>query len=182
MKLLCSLFFAALIASCSTTQNSVMTTTEEATFAAGCFWGVESVFMATEGVLSTEVGYIGGDVATGTYKEVCSGTTGHAEAVHITFDPQVVSYQRLLEIFFSNHDATQLNRQGPDVGTQYRTAIFVHGADQRTLAEQSISALDASQKLPRPVATSIEAAAEFVRAEEYHQQYNLKNNVSCQIQ
>jgi len=159
-----------------------MTESNQATFAAGCFWGVESVFMATEGVLSTEVGYTGGDNARATYREVCSGDTGHAEAVHITFDPKVVSYAQLLDIFFANHDATQVNRQGPDSGTQYRTAIFVHDDGQRQIAVAAKTALDDSNKLPRPVATIIGDAVEFIRAEEYHQQYNLTNGVSCPIQ
>jgi peptide-methionine (S)-S-oxide reductase len=182
MKLLCSIVFATLIASCSNPPKTAMTDTNHATFAAGCFWGVESVFMATDGVLSTEVGYTGGNNAFTTYKEVCSGETGHAEAVHITFDPQVVSYTRLLDVFYANHDATQVNRQGPDFGTQYRTAIFVHSDEQRQQAIDARAALDDSKILPRPVATVIEDAVEFIRAEDYHQQYNLKNGISCQTQ
>ncbi|MBC8369117.1 MAG: peptide-methionine (S)-S-oxide reductase MsrA [Planctomycetes bacterium] len=158
------------------------TTSELATFAAGCFWGVESVFMDTNGVLSTEVGYTGGQAENVTYKEVCSGETGHAEAVKIIFDPSVVSYSQLLEVFFNNHDATQLNRQGPDVGTQYRSAIFVHNEAQRQQAQSFITTLDNSKKLPRAVTTVVADAVEFFRAEEYHQQYNLKNGKSCSIQ
>ena len=182
MKLLCTLVFATLITSCSNQQYIAMTESNQATFAAGCFWGVESVFMATEGVLSTEVGYTGGDNTRATYREVCSGDTGHAEAVHITFDPKVVSYAQLLDIFFATHDATQVNRQGPDRGTQYRTAIFVHDDEQRKIAVAAKKALDDSDQLPRPVATIIGDAVEFIRAEEYHQQYNLKNGVSCPTQ
>jgi peptide-methionine (S)-S-oxide reductase len=182
MKLLCTLILAAVIASCSNNQNIAMTESDHATFAAGCFWGVESVFMATEGVLSTEVGYTGGNNKFTTYKEVCSGETGHAEAVHITFDPQIVSYAQLLGVFFANHDATQLNRQGPDHGTQYRTAIFAHNDVQRQMALAARNTLDASNELPRPVVTVVEDAVEFIRAEEYHQQYNLKNGISCQTQ
>ena len=171
MKLLCTLVFATLITSCSNQQYIAMTESNQATFAAGCFWGVESVFMATEGVLSTEVGYTGGDNTRATYREVCSGDTGHAEAVHITFDPKVVSYAQLLDIFFATHDATQVNRQDPDRDTQYRTAIFVQDDEQRQIAVAAKKALDDSDQLPRPVATIIGDAVEFIRAEEYHQQY-----------
>ncbi len=124
-----------------------------------------------DGVIETEVGFIGGEVADATYKQVCSGETGHAEAVHLVFDPEVVSYESLMQIFWDNHDPTQVNRQGPDVGTQYRSAIFYHSEEQRLAAQASKEKLGASGRYNAPIATQIVAAADFVRAEEYHQQY-----------
>ncbi len=149
--------------------------TETAVFAAGCFWGVEQVFRDTDGVTATEVGYTGGRTENPTYKEVCAKGTGHAEAVKIEFDPAVVSYEKLLEIFWASHDPTQVNRQGPDVGDQYRTAIFTLNDAQREAAEKSRAAEDASGCRPRPIATKIEALGPWWRAEEYHQQYFEKN-------
>lgn len=146
-----------------------------ATFAAGCFWGVEQTFREVEGVLSTQVGYIGGHTDQPTYREVCFGDTGHAEAVEVTYDPARLSYEDLLAVFWKAHDPTQKNRQGPDIGDQYRSAIFTHSDDQRQAAEASKQALDASAQLNRPVATQIEPAATFWRAEEYHQQYVAKH-------
>ncbi|MCK5748090.1 MAG: peptide-methionine (S)-S-oxide reductase MsrA [Oricola sp.] len=150
-------------------------TTETAVFAAGCFWGVEQVFRDTKGVLETEVGYTGGLTESPTYREVCGKGTGHAEAVKIDNDPSVVSYDSLLEIFWASHDPTQVNRQGPDVGDQYRTAIFTLNDAQREAAAASKAAEDASGRHPRPIATKIEPLGKWWKAEEYHQQYFEKN-------
>lgn len=149
--------------------------TETAVFAAGCFWGVEQVFRDTAGVTATEVGYTGGHKAEPAYREVCAKTTGHAEAVKLEFDPAVVSYEQLLEIFWASHDPTQVNRQGPDVGDQYRTAIFTTSDEQRDMAHSSLKAEDASGRHPRPIATKIEPFGIWWKAEEYHQQYFEKN-------
>jgi len=145
-----------------------------ATFAAGCFWGVEAVFRRIEGVTATEVGYTGGQTAQPTYEQVCAGRTGHAEAVRVEFDPGRVSYEELLAAFWACHDPTQLNRQGPDVGTQYRSAVFFHDAAQEQAAQSSRDALAASGAHGRPIVTEIVPAADFWRAEEYHQQYLAK--------
>ena len=156
--------------------------TEKATFAAGCFWGVEAAFRQVDGVASTEVGYIGGAVENPTYEQVCSGRTGHAEAVSVEFDPSRVSYGDLLNVFWENHDPTTLNRQGPDVGAQYRSAIFFHSAEQEAAARASKETLQQSGKYKRPIVTEITAAPEFYRAEEYHQQYFEKRGVShCRV-
>lgn len=151
-----------------------------ATFGAGCFWGVEDAFRKTSGVAETAVGYSGGQTANPTYEQVCTGNTGHTEVVQVKFDPSVVSYDDLLNVFWNCHDPTQKNRQGPDVGYQYRSVVFYHDDAQGQAAEASKDALDGSGKLSRPVATAIEPAAEFYRAEEYHQQYFEKRGVaSC---
>ena len=142
-----------------------------ATFGAGCFWGVESTFRNVPGVLDAQVGYSGGGVENPTYEDVCSGTTGHAEALEIKFDPEVVNYSQLLDVFFSCHDPTQLNRQGPDVGTQYRSAGFYHNEAQHFAALSAIDALHLSGRLPRPIATEVTEPTLFYRAEEYHQRY-----------
>ncbi len=142
-----------------------------ATFAAGCFWGVESVFRKVKGVEFTQVGYTGGTKENPSYKEVCTGNTGHAEAVELVFNPSVVSYSKLLELFWELHDPTTLNRQGPDVGTQYRSAIFYHDEDQRNLAIASKMELESSGKYNGEIVTQIVPAEPFYRAEEYHQQY-----------
>ena len=156
--------------------------TETATFAAGCFWGVEVTFRNVDGVLDARVGYTGGHADNPTYREVCTDTTGHAEAVEVVFDPERVSYDELLEVFWDNHDPTQVNRQGPDYGSQYRTAIFYHSPEQKAAAERSKAALDASGKLPRPVATEIAPAATFWAAEEYHQRYlEKRGQASCKV-
>ncbi|MBS3820787.1 MAG: peptide-methionine (S)-S-oxide reductase MsrA [Planctomycetes bacterium] len=144
---------------------------EIAIFAAGCFWGVEQTFRQAEGVLETSVGYTGGYTENPTYKQVCSGRTGHAEAVRIVYDPQQVSYEELLEVFWTSHDPTTPNRQGPDVGEQYRSAVFTTTDTQADKARESKQALDASGRLRRPVVTQIVPAQEFYQAEEYHQQY-----------
>jgi peptide-methionine (S)-S-oxide reductase len=154
--------------------------TEEATFAAGCFWQIEIEFANTPGVLSTEVGYAGGMTESPSYEEVCSGRTGHAEAVHLAFDPERVSYGELLETFFGLHDPTQLNRQGPDVGHQYRSAIFFHGPEQE---REAIAAKERAQtEHRRPVVTEIVPAEGFWRAEDYHQRYLEKRGMaSCRV-
>jgi len=152
---------------------------ERATFAAGCFWGVEELFRTTAGVLETTVGYMGGDVDNPTYQLVCSGETGHAEVVDLQFDPAVISYDQLLELFWRKHNPTTLNRQGWDIGTQYRSAIFYHNDEQRKLAEKSKAALDATDQYFEPVVTEITPSGPFWKAEKYHQQYVLKNKPSC---
>lgn len=153
---------------------------EKATFAAGCFWGVESTFRQVPGVLTTRVGYIGGHTDNPSYKDVCSHRTGHAEAVEVTFDPEKVSYPTLLKVFWEAHDPTQVNRQGPDVGDNYRSAIFYHDELQHAAALESREA--EAPKHRKDIATEITAAPEFWAAEEYHQQYNEKNGVfGCHI-
>jgi len=156
--------------------------TELATFGAGCFWGVEAAFRRLPGVVATQVGYCGGHTQNPTYHDVCGHQTGHAEVVQVEFDPTQVSYEQLLDVFWANHNPTQLNRQGPDVGDQYRSAIFTHSDEQRTAAEASKERLAASGKFSRPIVTTIEPAPEFWRAEEYHQQYLEKRGLShCHI-
>ena len=153
---------------------------EKATFGAGCFWGVEATFRRLAGVKSTQVGYAGGKVDHPTYKQVCTDTTGHAEVVEVTFDPQVVSYPDLLEVFWQNHNPTTLNRQGPDWGTQYRSAIFFHSPGQETAARASRDA--AQPRFPNKIVTQIEPAPTFWPAEDYHQQYLEKRGLaSCHI-
>jgi len=155
---------------------------ERATFAAGCFWGVEAAFRQVEGVISTEVGYIGGAVENPTYEQVCTGRTGHAEAVAVEYDSSRVSYGELLKVFWENHDPTTLNRQGPDIGAQYRSAIFFHTPEQEAAARASKETLQQSGKYKRPVITEITAAPKFYRAEDYHQQYFEKRGVShCRV-
>lgn len=155
---------------------------ELATFGAGCFWGVEVAFRNVPGVKDALVGYLGGTLANPTYKDVCTGRTGHAEVVQVQYDPREVSYDRLLEVFWENHDPTTLNRQGPDVGTQYRSAIFYHTPQQKATAEASKARLEASGKLRRPVVTEITPASTFYPAEDYHQRYLEKRGLaSCHI-
>ncbi len=149
-----------------------------ATFGAGCFWGVEETFRTTPGVTNTAVGYSGGKTINPTYEQVCTDQTGHAEVVQVEYDPQQVQYQTLLRIFFSNHNPTQLNRQGPDEGSQYRSVIFYHSDEQKKEAETMKHALDASGSFHRPIVTAIEKAQKFFRAEEYHQQYLAKRGKS----
>lgn len=144
---------------------------EKATFAAGCFWGVEAAFREVKGVTSTQVGYSGGSLEDPTYKDVCTGETGHAEAVQVEYDPSRVSYDDLLAVFWEIHDPTTLNRQGPDVGAQYRSAIFSHDADQEAAARASKERLQKSGRFNREIVTEIAPASTFHRAEEYHQQY-----------
>lgn len=154
-----------------------------ATFAAGCFWGVEDFFMKQKGVIGTRVGYSGGHKQNPTYKEVCVGNTGHAEAVEIAFDPRIISYEKLLQMFFKIHDPTTLNRQGADIGEQYRSIVFYHSDEQKKLAEEYKTALDKSKEYKYPIVTEITKASEFWPAEEYHQQYFKKNGISntCHI-
>jgi peptide-methionine (S)-S-oxide reductase len=142
---------------------------DKAAFAAGCFWQVEEAFRSAPGVLSTQVGYTGGHVPDPTYGDVCTGATGHAETLEVEFDPEQVSYDDLLEVFWEIHDPTQRNRQGPDVGTQYRSAIFVHTPEQEAAARASRDRAQA--RFSRPIATEIAPASEFYRGEEYHQRY-----------
>ncbi|MBS3742981.1 MAG: peptide-methionine (S)-S-oxide reductase MsrA [Wenzhouxiangellaceae bacterium] len=142
-----------------------------ATFAAGCFWGPEARFRELEGVLDAEVGYTGGTVDDPDYRSVCAGDTGHAEAVRLTYDPERIGYDELLEAFWRMHDPTQRNRQGPDMGSQYRSAIFTHDAEQQEAAERSKRGLEASGRFDAPIATEIRPAGPFWRAEEYHQRY-----------
>jgi peptide-methionine (S)-S-oxide reductase len=156
--------------------------TEKATFAAGCFWGVEATFRALPGVKATRVGYIGGTTANPTYKDVCTDRTGHAEAVEVEYDPAEISYDQLLNVFWENHDPTQVNRQGPDFGTQYRTAIFFHSPEQEKQAKASKEALEKSHRFTKPIATQIVPAVTFYEAEDYHQQYLEKKGLaSCHI-
>ena len=154
----------------------------KATFAAGCFWGVEDVFAQVKGVKSTAVGYTGGTKTNPTYKEVCAGDTGHAEALELEYDPSEISYRELLALFFQSHDPTTLNRQGPDFGTQYRSAIFFHDAEQEQAAREAKASLEKAGIFKRPIVTQIAAAAPFYRAEEYHQKYFEKNGLkSCHV-
>jgi peptide-methionine (S)-S-oxide reductase len=156
--------------------------TEIATFGAGCFWGIEAAFRRVPGVVDATVGYSGGHTENPTYKDVCTDETGHAEVVQVTFDPAKVSYEQLLNTFWQIHDPTQMNRQGPDYGSQYRTAIFFHSPEQEAAAKKSKAALEASGRLRRPVATEITPAGPFYRAEEYHQRYLAKRGAaSCHI-
>ena len=153
---------------------------EIATFAAGCFWGVEESFRQIPGVIDTTVGYSNGHTINPTYKDVCTDETGHAEVVQVTYDPAKVSFEQLLDAFWKAHDPTQVNRQGPDFGAQYRTAIFTHSPEQEAVAKKSIAALEASGKFKRPIATEITPAGPFYRAEEYHQKYLQKRGApSC---
>lgn len=148
---------------------------EKATFAMGCFWGVQVLFKRIPGVRKTIVGYTGGHLSSPTYENVCTGTTGHAEALELEFDPKVVSYESLLETFFEHHDPTTPNRQGPDVGEQYRSAIFYHNDEQKRQAEEFRSRLERNKRYLKPIVTEIVPVKEFYRAEEYHQDYAEKN-------
>jgi peptide-methionine (S)-S-oxide reductase len=145
--------------------------TQKATFGAGCFWGVEETFRNLKGVVATAVGYAGGTKENPSYQDVCTDRTGHAEVVDVDFNPDEISYEQLLEVFWSNHNPTTLNRQGPDVGRQYRSVIFYHSPEQQAAAEASKERLQNSGRFPRPIVTVIEPASQFWRAEEYHQQY-----------
>lgn len=153
--------------------------TEKAVFAAGCFWKVQYVFSKVPGVVKTTAGYSGGKTASPTYKEVCSDRTGHAEVVQVEFDPSKVSYSKLLEVFFSNHDPTTLNRQGPDIGTQYRSAVFYTNPSQKAQAEQFKQTLEKEHKFQSKVVTAIEPAKPFYAAEDYHQDYFKKHGQAC---
>jgi len=154
----------------------------KATFGAGCFWGVEEEFRKVKGVKDTAVGYAGGGVPNPTYKDVCTDRTGHAEVVEVDYDPAEVSYDALLDVFWNGHDPTQLNRQGPDVGTQYRSVVFFHSPEQEAAARASKARLEQSGRFRRPIATVIEPAPTFWRAEDYHQRYLEKRGLgSCHV-
>src|ERR1700751_1644649 len=155
---------------------------EKATFGAGCFWGVEAEFRRLAGVQSTQVGYAGGSMPKPTYQDICSDETGHAEVVEVTFDPAVISYEDLINVFWENHDPTTLNRQGPDVGTQYRSVVFYHNEEQKRVAEKTKQERSKQEKYRRPIVPEIFAAQPFWKAEEYHQQYLEKRGLaSCHI-
>jgi len=151
--------------------------TKKATFAAGCFWGVEAAFRRVKGILSTQVGYSGGHVANPSYREVCTGKTGHAESVRLEYDPDIISYDELLEVFWDMHDPTSPNRQGPDIGSQYRSVIFYHDEDQRKSAKKSVARLQRSEKYERDIVTEVVPAGEFYPAEDYHQRYYEKQGI-----
>ncbi len=156
--------------------------TEIATFGAGCFWGIEAAFRRVPGVLDAAVGYAGGDFPNPTYRDVCTDETGHAEVVQVTFDPAQVTYEELLGVFWKIHDPAQVNRQGPDVGTQYRSVIFYHSPEQEAAAQKSKAELEASRRHSPKIATQIVPATKFYRAEEYHQRYLEKRGIaSCHI-
>jgi len=153
-----------------------------ATFGAGCFWGVEAAYRQIPGVLSTRVGYLGGTMQNPTYRDVCSGRTGHAEVVEVSYDPARLTYDDLLTVFWENHDPTTLNRQGPDVGEQYRSAIFCHDDEQKAAAEASKQERERSARYRRPIVTEITPATTFYEAEDYHQQYlEKRGQASCHI-
>lgn len=150
----------------------------KATFGAGCFWCVEDIFRRTKGVTNTMVGYSGGWMKNPTYEDVCTDTTGHAEVVQVEYDPKKISYEDLLDVFWSSHDPTQLNRQGPDIGVQYRSAIFYHDLEQEKTAKRSKEKLEKSGRFARSIVTEIKPAQEFYKAEEYHQQYYAKCGIA----
>ena len=150
---------------------------EKATFGAGCFWGVQKEFNKIKGIANTTVGYMGGNLKNPTYENVCTNKTGHVEVVQIQFDPTIVSYEKLLEVFWEIHDPTQFNRQGPDTGTQYKSVIFYHNEKQKNLAEKSKNKLQKSNRFKKPIATEIKSSEIFYKAEEYHQNYLEKNKV-----
>jgi peptide-methionine (S)-S-oxide reductase len=156
--------------------------TELATFGAGCFWGVEVTFRNVKGVKDAAVGYLGGTMENPTYKDVCTGRTGHAEVVQLVYDPSQVTYEKLLDVFWENHNPTTLNQQGPDVGTQYRSAIFYHTDEQKRIAEQSKAKQTESGRFSRPIVTEITPASAFYKAEDYHQRYLEKRGLaSCHV-
>ncbi|WIG59885.1 MAG: Peptide-methionine (S)-S-oxide reductase MsrA [Ktedonobacterales bacterium] len=164
------------------TTETTATKLETATFGAGCFWGVEETFRGVPGVVATAVGYAGGTLDNPTYRDVCTDRTGHAEVVQVQYDPAKVTYETLLEVFWNNHNPTTLNRQGPDVGTQYRSVIFYSTPEQETAAQASKAALERSGRFKRPIVTEIVPASTFYQAEEYHQQYLAKRGLShCHI-
>ena len=175
MQTLRSALLALLLTATASTAWGDAPMKEKATFAAGCFWGVEEAFRQVKGVTNTAVGYTGGHTKNPTYETVCSHSTGHAEAVEVEYDPQQVSYEELLDAFWSIHNPTTLNRQGPDVGDQYRSAVFYHTPEQQALAEASKQRLQESGQYDHPVVTEITQAPTFYRAEEYHQRYFEKN-------
>ncbi len=154
----------------------------QATFGAGCFWGVEATFRNINGVLATEVGYSGGTTKDPTYTDVCTGRTGHAEVIRVDYDPEQISYEKLLDVFWDSHDPTTLNQQGPDIGTQYRSVVFFHNEQQEKTARASKERLESSDRYANPIVTKIVPAATFYRAEEYHQRYLEKQGLAtCSI-
>lgn len=156
--------------------------TERATFGAGCFWGVEAAFRRVEGVVATAVGFAGGDLENPTYRDVCNGVSGHAEVVQVEFDPERVSYDQLLDVFWENHDPTTLNRQGADIGSQYRSVVFFHSPAQHSAAETSMRSLEESHRYQDRIVTTLEPASKFFVAEDYHQQYLEKRGLAtCRI-
>jgi peptide-methionine (S)-S-oxide reductase len=156
--------------------------TKTATFGAGCFWGVEELYRTQPGVIETAVGYMGGTLENPTYEAVCTDSTGHAEVVHVTYNPEEISYEKLLELFWENHNPTTPNQQGPDFGSQYRSAIFYHDEEQKQIAEQSKEALEQSGKWKKPIVTEVVKASTFWPAEDYHQKYLMKRGLgSCHI-
>ena len=152
--------------------------TQKATFGAGCFWGVEEAFRALDGVTNTSVGYAGGTLENPTYTDVCTDRSGHAEVVQVEFDPAKISYRQLLDVFWANHDPTTRNRQGPDVGTQYRSVVFYNSPEQKAEADASKETLEKTGRFKRPIVTEIQPAPQFYRAEEYHQRYLQKRGMS----
>ena len=154
---------------------------EKATFGAGCFWHIEEEFKKVKGVVSTSVGFMGGNFKNPSYKDVCTGTTGHAEVVHLEYNPKIISYEKLLEVFWNIHDPTTLNRQGPDIGTQYRSVIFFYNKEQEEMAKSSKEKLEKNSKSKNKIVTEIAPAKEFYIAEEYHQKYFEKQGTSCKI-
>jgi peptide-methionine (S)-S-oxide reductase len=166
----------------NTIEEANMTQLEKATFGAGCFWGVEVTFRKVPGVTATAAGYLGGTLANPSYENVCSGRTGHAEVVEVTYDSSKVAYEDLLQVFWTSHDPTTLNRQGPDRGTQYRSAIFYHNDAQKAAATASKERWNASGRFSGPIVTEITPASTFYRAEEYHQRYLEKQGLaSCHL-
>ncbi len=164
-------------------KKDVAMNTQKAMFGMGCFWGAEAVFMQTPGVTDTAVGFSGGELAAPSYKQVCTDTTGHAEVVLVEFDPDRVSYEQLLDVFWKSHNPTTLNRQGPDVGVQYRSVIFTYGEEQTVAADSSRKQLEASGRFDKPIVTEIKPAGDFHRAEEYHQKYLQKHGkAACPTQ
>jgi peptide-methionine (S)-S-oxide reductase len=170
--------FLPLVASCAQSFHRAAMETQKATFGAGCFWGVEETFRRLKGVTSVAAGYAGGTKDNPAYEDVCTDETGHAEVVEIEFDPAQVTYDQLLDVFWSSHNPTTLNRQGPDVGAQYRSVIFHHSPEQKAAAEASKEKMDKRGQFPRPIVTQIEPAPKFWRAEEYHQRYLEKRGQS----
>lgn len=164
------------VSSSATTKESAVSS-EVAVFGAGCFWGVEQKFRQIEGVTATEVGYAGGEKAGVTYEEVCTDRTGHAEVVHVSFNPEQVSYRELIDVFFASHDPTQVNRQGPDVGSQYRSGIYYTTPEQQEAATKALEEVEQSGKFSRPIATEIAPVVNYTKAEEYHQQYLAKRGM-----
>jgi peptide-methionine (S)-S-oxide reductase len=174
--------YSGLLARAGIRFDAAAMATEKAMFGAGCFWGVEATFRSVPGVKDVAVGYAGGKTQNPTYEEVCTDETGHAEVVEVEFDPSAVAYEKLLEVFWTNHDPTTLNRQGPDVGTQYRSVIFTTTPQQRAAAEKSKAEMDQSGRFRRAIVTQIEDAPPFYRGEEYHQRYLEKRGLThCAI-